>query len=204
MSNIAIIGSGSWGTALAIHLNKLGHNIKIWSYLKEEADLINQQHLCKFLPNVVIHEEIKCFTSIEETLKNTEIVLLVTPAKAVRETVIKMKPYVDNQIIVICSKGIEEDSLFTLDEVVKEILGEAKIAALSGPTHAEEVAIGLPTAIVVASENKEVRDRLQDEFISENFRVYTNSDIKGVELRRSYKKCYSYMCRDCSRMWIWR
>lgn len=204
MSNIAIIGSGSWGTALAIHLNKLGHNIKIWAYLKEEADLINNEHLCKFLPNIVIPEKIKCFTSLEEAIENTEIILLVTPAKAVRETVIKMKPYINNQIIVICSKGIEEDSLCTLDEVVKEILGEAKIAALSGPTHAEEVAIGLPTAIVVASENKDVRDRLQDEFISENFRVYTNSDAKGVELRRGNKKCYSYMCRYYSRVWLWR
>jgi len=203
MSNIAIIGSGSWGTALAIHLNKIGHNIKIWSYSKEEADLINNEHLCKFLPKVTLSEKIVCFTSIEETLKNSEIILLVTPAKVVRETVAKMKPYITNQIIVVCSKGIEEDTLLTLDDVVKEVLGDVNVAALSGPTHAEEVAIGMPTAIVAASENEEVRNRLQDEFSSENFRVYTNSDVKGVELRRCYKKRYSYLCWYCCRLWLW-
>lgn len=202
--NITIVGCGSWGAALAIHLNKLGHNIKMWSYSIEETNNFNATHKCKGLDDVTIDEKIICYNDMEEALKDAEIILLVTPAKAIRETLVKMKPYINNQIIVICSKGIEDDTLLTLDDVAKEVLGNVKIAALSGPSHAEEVAIELPTAIVIASENEEVRTTIQNEFMSENFRVYTNSDIKGVELRRINKKCYCNLCGYCSRLWLWR
>lgn len=204
MKNICIIGSGSWGSALAITLGLEGHNIKMWSFSEDEKDLINKEHKCKFLPNAVMPQNVYCTTSFEEAIQDTDIILHVTPSKFTRDTVKKYKQYVTNQPIVVCSKGFEKESLKTLDEVVKEELPDSEIAVLSGPSHAEEVSIDIPTALVVASENESLRDMLQAEFMNENLRIYTSEDVKGVELRRSFKKYYSVLCRSCSRNWAWR
>jgi len=187
MSNISVIGSGSWGVALAVHLSKLGHNVKIWSYLEEEAELINNQKKCKFLPKVVIPDNIECYTDFESALSGSEIVLIVTPSKVVRDIVKQFKQYITNQIILICSKGLEEDTLLTLDKVVEQELPDIKVGVLSGPSHAEEVAIGIPTAVVIASEHKDVQKKVQDDFMSENFRIYTSDDVIGVELGGAIK-----------------
>ena len=111
MKNIAIIGSGSWGVALGIHLAKLGNKIKIWSFMQEEADLINNERKCKFLPEVTLPEGIYCTTSYEEAIKESEIILHVTPSKFIRNTVKEYKKYVTNQTIVICTKGFEKETL---------------------------------------------------------------------------------------------
>ena len=131
MKKIAIIGSGSWGVALAIHLAKLGNEIKIWSFMQEEADLINKEKKCKFLPEITIPEGILCTTSYEEAINGSEIILHVTPSKFTRNTVKEYKQYVTNQTIVICSKGFETATLATLDEVFKEELPDTKLAILS-------------------------------------------------------------------------
>lgn len=131
MKNICILGSGSWGCALGIHLAKLGHNIKMWAYLQEEADLINNDRKCKLLPNAEIPENIKCFTEFKDAIENTEMILIVTPSKAVRQTLKKCKQYIENQEIIICSKGFEESTLYTLNEVVEEELPNSKIGGLS-------------------------------------------------------------------------
>ena len=151
MKNITIIGSGSWGVALAIHLAKNGNKVKIWSFAKEEADLINKEKKCKFLPNAVIPENIECLTSYEEALKGAELILQVTPSKFTRDTVKQYKKYVDvkNQPIVVCSKGIEKETAKTLDEVILDEIPEARVGALSGPSHAEEVSIAVPTVLVI-------------------------------------------------------
>ena len=151
MKNIAIIGSGSWGVALSIHLAKLGNKIKIWSFSEEEKDLINNEKKCKFLPNVKLPEGIECTTSYKEAIEGSELILHVTPSKFTRNIVKGYKQYVTNQPIVICSKGFEADTLLTLDEVILEEIPNAKIAVLSGPSHAEEVSIAIPTVLVVAS-----------------------------------------------------
>ena len=189
MKNIAIIGSGSWGVALAIHLAKLGNNIKIWSFLEEERDLINNEKKCKFLPNVVIPENIECTTSFKDALNGAELILQVTPSKFTRDTVKQYKQYVDvkNQPIVVCSKGIEKDTADTLDEVVLEEIPEARVGALSGPSHAEEVSRELPTTVVVGAETEETAIYLQKIFMNDVFRVYTSPDIKGIELGGSLK-----------------
>lgn len=187
MSNISIVGSGSWGIALAIHLLKLGHNVKVWSYSKVEAELINNERKCEFLPNVNLPENIKCYTDFKNALNDSEIVLIVTPSKVVRDVVKQFKEYITNQLILICSKGIEESTLLTLDEVVEQELPSSKIGVLSGPSHAEEVATGVPTAVVIASRHKDVQKKVQDDFMSENFRVYTSDDVKGVELGGAIK-----------------
>ncbi len=192
MKNICVIGSGSWGCALAIHLARLGNNVKIWSFSKEEAEIINNEKKCKFLPNVDIPENIYCTTEIEEAIKDTEIILHVTPSKFVRDTIKKYKKFVDNRPVVICSKGFESSTLYTLSEVATEEMPETKIGILSGPTHAEEVSVGIPTAIVVASKSIDVQYNVQDLFMSENMRVYTTSDVKGVELGGALKNIIAF------------
>lgn len=190
--NICIIGSGSWGVALGIHLAKLGNNIKIWSYKKEEADMINNERKCMFLPNVKIPDNIFCTTDFKQAIDKTEMILIVTPSKAVRETVSKFKKYVTNQQIIICSKGFEKGTLYTLNEVVEEELPDSKIGGLSGPSHAEEVSIGVPTALVIASKHQEVLDNVQDIFMNEALRIYTSNDIKGAELGGALKNIIAF------------
>lgn len=192
MKNIAIIGSGSWGVALGIHLAKLGNKIKIWSFMQEEADLINNEKKCKFLPEVTLPEGIYCTTSYEEAIKDSEVILHVTPSKFTRNTVKEYKKYVTNQTIVICTKGFEKETLSSLDEVFKQEIPNLKLAVLSGPSHAEEVSKAVPTAMVIASENEEIANELRDIFMNENLRVYTSKDVKGVELGGALKNIIAF------------
>lgn len=192
MKNICIIGSGSWGVALGVHLAKLGNNVKIWSYMEEEKDLINNEKKCKFLPNITLPDGIYCTTSYEEAIQGSEIILHVTPSKFTRNTVKEYKKYVTNQTIVICSKGFEKETLSTLDDVITEEIPHAKIAVLSGPSHAEEVSIGIPTALVVAAHNEETANYVRDIFMNENLRVYTSTDVKGVELGGALKNIIAF------------
>ena len=192
MKKISIIGSGSWGVALAIHLAKLGNQIKIWSFLEEERDLINNERKCKFLPNVTIPEGIMCTTSYKEAIEDSEMILHVTPSKFTRDTVKQYKEYVTNQPIIICSKGFEQATLETLDEVIQEEMPQAKIGVLSGPSHAEEVSVAIPTLLVVASKHEDVLKLVQDTFMCENMRIYTSSDVKGVELGGALKNIIAF------------
>ena len=192
MRNISIIGSGSWGVALAIHLAKLGNNVKMWSFSEEEKDLINNEKKCKFLPNVVIPEGINCTTSFKEAIEGTDFIVHVTPSKFTRNIVKQYKEFVTNQPIVICSKGFEKDTMMTLDEVVKEEKTNVKIAVLSGPSHAEEVSISVPTVLVVASKYDVVLKMVQDTFMSERMRIYTSRDVKGVELGGALKNIIAF------------
>lgn len=194
MKNIAIIGSGSWGVALAIHLAKNGHKIKIWSYEKEEADLINNQKKCKFLPNVEIPDNIECKLEYEEVIKGADLILQVTPSKFTRNIVRQYAKYVDikKQPIIVCSKGIEKETTLTLDEVILQEIPNARIGALSGPSHAEEVSIAVPTLLVIASEDEEVKNLVQDVFMNEYMRLYTSNDVKGVELGGALKNIIAF------------
>ena len=192
MNNIAIIGSGSWGVALAVYLANQGKKVKIWSFAKEEADLINNEKKCKFLPNITLPEGIECTLSYEEAIKNSEIILHVTPSKFTRSIVKEYKKFVTNQPIIICSKGFEKDSLKTLDEVIQEEMPEAKIGVLSGPSHAEEVSIGVPTVLVVASKHEDVLEMVQKDFMSKDLRIYTSKDVKGVELGGALKNIIAF------------
>ena len=154
MKNIAIIGSGSWGVALATHLARCGNTIKIWSFSEEEKDLINKERKCKFLPNLKIPDNIECFTDFEEVIKNAEFILHVTPSKFTRDVFKQYKQYVGEKPVIICSKGFEKDTLKTLDEVLEEELPGIRVGVLSGPSHAEEVSIAIPTVLVIASKDE--------------------------------------------------
>ena len=192
MKSICIIGSGSWGAALGIHLGNLGHNVKMWSFTQEEADIINNEKKCKFIPQATIPDNVFCTTDFKEAIEGTEMILLVTPSKFVRETIQKFKQYVTDQSIIICSKGFEESTLYTLNEVVAEELPNSKIGGLSGPSHAEEVSIGIPTALVIASQDDDLLKTVQDTFMSETLRIYTSYDIKGAELGGALKNIIAF------------
>lgn len=190
--NIAIIGSGSWGVALAVHLASLGHNIKIWSFMEEERDLINNERKCKFLPGLNLPENIQCSTNFEKVIKDSKFILHVTPSKFTRNIFKQYKQYVGNKPIIICSKGFEKETLETLDEVILEEMPEAKVGVLSGPSHAEEVSIAIPTALVIASKHQNILKTVQDAFMSEKMRIYTSNDIKGVELGGALKNIIAF------------
>ena len=192
MKNICIIGSGSWGVALGIHLAKLGNNVKIWSFLQEEADIINNEKKCKFLPGVDLPEGIYCTTSYEEAIMDSDVILHVTPSKFTRNIVSEYKKYVTNQPVVICTKGFEKDTLSTLDDVIKDEMPDVKLAILSGPSHAEEVSREIPTAMVIASEDEDLANEIRDIFMNENLRVYTSKDVKGVELGGALKNIIAF------------
>lgn len=192
MNNIAIIGSGSWGVALATHLANIGHNVKIWSFLEEERDLINNEKKCKFLPNLTLPKGIKCSTDFKEVIEGADFILHVTPSKFTRETFKQYKQYVGKTPVIICSKGFEKETMKTLDEVILDELPEARVGVLSGPSHAEEVSIAIPTVLVMASKDKEVRELVQDAFMCPHMRVYTSEDVKGVELGGALKNIIAF------------
>ena len=194
MKTIAVIGSGSWGVALSIHLASMGHNVRIWSFDEEEARIINEEKKCKFLPMAVIPNNIVCKNDFKEVIEGADFILHVTPSKFTRTIVKQYKEFVDceKQPIVVCSKGIEKDTALTLDEVVKQEIPNARVGALSGPSHAEEVSIAVPTVLVAASKDEEVRKMVQDTFMNEKLRVYTSEDIKGVELGGALKNIIAF------------
>ena len=190
MASVSLIGSGSWGCALAHLLAYNGHDVTIWSFDENEAAMINTEHEHKDkLPGVKLQESIKAVTSLKEACTGRDFLVMSTPSVFVRATARNMAPYVaDGQIIVSVSKGIEESSLKTLSEQLAEEIPQAEIAALSGPSHAEEVGREIPTAVVVGAEKKETAEYLQKMFMNGDFfRVYTSPDVRGMELGGSLK-----------------
>ena len=192
MKNIAIIGSGTWGVALAIHLSKKGNKIKIWSFSEEEANTLNTERKCKFLPEAVIDENITCYTDMKTVIDGSDIILHVTPSKFVRETIKKYEKYVTNQPVIMCSKGFEADTLCTLSQVIEQEMPNVKYGIFSGPSHAEEVSLGIPTAIVIASKDVDIQDMVQQLFMNEKMRVYTSDDVTGVELGGALKNIIAF------------
>ena len=195
MKKVAVLGSGGWGVALSLILNKNGHEVKLWSYSEEEKNMINNERRCKFLPEAVIPEGIVCSNDYATVLEDAEIVLVVTPSSAIRKVITDIKELVTKeQIFVLCSKGMEASTQKIYTDVIKEILPNQKIAALSGPSHAEEVSKFIPTAVVVASEDSAIAEELQDTFMNDIFRVYSNDDMLGVEFGGSLKNIIALAC----------
>ena len=187
MSKIGILGAGTWGIALARMLTNCGHVVTVWSAIPEEIESLSSTRQQKNLPDMVIPEETKFTVSVEDVCTNKDILLFAVPSVFVRSTTRSAAPYIsDGQIIVDVAKGIEPDTLYTMTQVMRDELDkagkQASLVALSGPTHAEEVARDVPTTIVSACEDMEVAKRVQDVFMNSCLRVYTNPDVQGVEL----------------------
>lgn len=175
-----------------IHAANLGNEVTMWAHSDEEYRQINENRKTKYLPNAIIPETIKCTKSLEEAIKNSELIFHVTPSKYTRETMKKYKQYITDQPVIICSKGFESSTLYTLSEVANDEMPNAKIGVFSGPSHAEEVSVGIPTAIVIASKYIDVLYNVQDALMDENLRIYTSTDVKGVELGGALKNIMAF------------
>ena len=191
MERIAVLGAGSWGTALSITLANKGHSVRLWSRDEENIKKINsERENKKYLKGCHIPENIMASSNIEYVLDNPNLVVVSVPSHAVREVIRKIAPYLNDVVIVNTAKGFEPETKKRLSVAIKEELPDQmreNVVVLSGPSHAEEVGLGMPTTVVSASENREAAEYVQDVFISYSFRVYTNPDILGVELAGALK-----------------
>lgn len=189
MSKIGILGTGTWGTALGVMLTRAGNDVEMWSAIEKEIDNLSSSRKHPNLPGMIIPEQVGFTRELESVCKNKELLVFAVPSIFVRSTAHKASKFISNeQIIVDVAKGIEAETIETLTEVIKDELQKdgkhegIKMVALSGPTHAEEVAVGMPTTIVSACEDYTVAQKVQDIFSNSYMRVYTNEDVKGVEL----------------------
>ena len=189
MAKISVLGSGSWGLALALLLHNNGHEVLLWSARPENArKLREKRENPDRLPGVRLPDEIDVLTDLERALKDVDVTVLAVASPYIRSTAHKMAPFVcKDQKIVNVAKGIEEKTLKTLSEVIEEEIPQGNVAVLSGPSHAEEVGRGLPTTCVISAHTQETAEYLQSIFMSPVFRVYTTPDILGVELGGALK-----------------
>ena len=189
MENVAIIGAGSWGIALAQLLANNGHKVTVWSIIEDEINMLKEKHEhVDKLPGVKLNDSIEYTTDLKNAIEGKKILVLAVPSPFTRSTAAKMKDYVkEDQLIVNVAKGVEEATLLTLSQVVEEEIPQGNVCVLSGPSHAEEVGRGLPTLVVVGAKKKEDAQYLQNTFMSDVFRVYISSDILGIELGAALK-----------------
>lgn len=189
MANVGVMGAGSWGTALALLLHSNGHQVTVWSINEEEVEMLSKEreHKSK-LPGVKIPEDMVFTSDMETAIKEKDFLVLAVPSAFTRGTARNMKPFVkEDQIIVDVAKGIEEDTLMTLSQQIEEEIPQANVAVLSGPSHAEEVGRGLPTAVVIGAKTEETARYLQEMFMNHVFRVYISPDMLGMELGGALK-----------------
>lgn len=205
MSTIGVLGAGTWGMALSRMLANSGHEVEVWSALPTEIDELQLTRKQKNLPDMKIPLSIKFTKSIEKVCTNKDVLLFAVPSIFVRTTAQSACRYIpDGQVIVDVAKGIETDTLLTLTNVIREELDKSgvhrnvKFVALSGPTHAEEVAKDIPTTIVSACENMETAEKVQNIFMNTCMRVYTNTDVLGVELCGALKNIIALAAGICS------
>ena len=186
---ISVIGSGGWGTAITLLLCSNGHKVCLWSYKKEESERLSKDRENReFLPGIGFGDADITFTNdIEEAAAFGEIIVSVVPSRAVPTTAKALGKCADGKILVNISKGIDEEKLQRLSETFQSEMPNSTIAVLSGPSHAEEVARGIPTTNVIACKDMEMAKTLQEVFMAPTFRVYTNSDVAGVEFGGALK-----------------
>ena len=191
---IFILGTGTWGIALAKELFDNGHQVTCYSKFIDEINKLKESRKQPNLPNLVIPKEINFVNELESS-KEADMVLFATPSIYIRSTAESFKPYYQGQLLVSVAKGIEKNTLLTMTEVIEDVLGiNNQVVALTGPTHAEEVSVGIPTCIVSACPNMDNAKKVQVAFHSEVFRVYTNNDRRGSELCGAFKNIIALAC----------
>lgn len=189
MKRICFLGAGSWGTALAVLCAHNGHRVTVWSAVKEETDMLREkrEHVDR-LPGVKLPESIVIEDDLEQACKEKDILVFSVASPYVRSTAKRVKPFVGKgQIVVNVAKGIEENTLMTLCEILEDELPEADVAVLSGPSHAEEVSREIPTTVVVGAKTEKTAVFIQDVFMGKNFRVYVSPDMIGIEIGGALK-----------------
>lgn len=189
MAKVSILGAGAWGTAIAILLGNNGHEVTLWSALANEVELLKtDRELKDKLPGIKLPDSVIISGDLESSCKDRDLVVFAVASPFVRRTAKMARPFIkENQIVVNVGKGIEETTLDTLTDILKEELDNADVAVMSGPSHAEEVSRGIPTTCVVGADSKATAYFIQDVFMSERFRVYTSPDVIGIELGGSIK-----------------
>lgn len=189
MKRVAFIGGGSFGTALAAMLGNKGLYVSIWDRKKSVVDNINKfRHNEKYLKNCVIPNCVTAYKDIQKAICGSDIVVLAVPSHVIREISVKISGYLrKDQIIVSIAKGIEEKTFKRLSQVIKDEIPDNTVVVLSGPSHAEEVAVNIPTAVVASSEDIKAAKIVQDVFMTDSFRIYTNDDLIGVEIGGAVK-----------------
>lgn len=189
MAKTAVIGAGSWGIALAKVLHTNGQEVTVWSIVKEEIAMLKEKHEhTEKLPGVKLPEDMIFTTDLEEAVAGKDHLILAVPSVFTRSTAKRMAPFVkEGQVIVCVAKGIEEETLMTLSDIVEQEIPAASVAVMCGPSHAEEVGIGLPTTVVSGARKRSVAEGVQDIFMNDVFRVYTSPDVLGMELGGALK-----------------
>ena len=189
MAEIGMIGAGSWGTALTWLLTNNGHHVTVWSALDAEIEMLKKDREQKSkLPGVILSEDTRFTTDLKAAVEGKDLLVLAVPSPFTRSTAARLKDVVeDGQIIVNVAKGIEENTLMTLSQILEEEVPQAEVAVLSGPSHAEEVGKGLPTVIVAGAKHKETAEYIQNIFMNEVFRVYASPDVLGIEIGAALK-----------------
>lgn len=192
---ITVLGSGGWGTALSLLLHGNGNEVTLWSFDAKEAEILRTTRENPMLKGVPLPEDLEIVNDFS-TVSSSQVVVFATPSFAVRQTAKNVAPYLkDGTLLVSVTKGIEADTGLRMTEIIgQEIGNRCKVVALSGPSHAEEVGRGVPTGVVAASPDLETAEQVQDLFMSRNFRVYTNTDIVGVELGGALKNVIALCC----------
>lgn len=192
MKKVTVLGAGSWGTALAMVLTENGHETLIWSHRDDQAKEINERHTNeKYLPNIQLPENLAATSDLKTAVEHGEILVFAVPTKAIREVAGQVMNYLNKKVLIVhVSKGIEPDTLKRISEILEETLDPSvveDIVVLSGPSHAEEVVLHHPTTITAACTNLRSAEKIQDLFMNHYFRVYTNTDVIGVELGGALK-----------------
>lgn len=198
-----VMGDGAWGTAIAILLNSNGHKVHLWGPFPENiCEIRKTKENSKFLPGIKIPDEIELFENIANAANGAELIVLAIPSQFLREILKKTpKEIFQDKIVLNLAKGIENETLSRMSEVVEsEIKNFKSYAVLSGPSHAEEVSQFMPTAIVSASKNKNTAEFIQNILMNKNFRVYTSSDLIGVELGGALKNVFAIAAGICDGM----
>ena len=198
MAKISVVGSGGWGTANAVLLANNGHEVLLWSYFEDESrELENKRENTQFLKGIKIPESVK-FTSDISKCSDADLIVMASPSYAMRAVAKSLSPYVkDGQLILNISKGFDDKSGMRLSEVIYSEIPNAKVASMSGPSHAEEVGIGMPTTNVVAHSDVNIAQYIQDIYMSSTFRVYTTDDIIGLEMGGSLKNIIALAAGIC-------
>ena len=189
MAAIGVFGAGSWGCAIAIHLSKCGHDVTLWAHRSETIEELRSTHMVgDKLPGIALPESINLTDQLREAVVGKDVIVLAVPSTAIRETAKIIWAYLSPKQIIVClAKGLEGKTRRPMSLVIREEIQLNKIVMLSGPSHAEEVAIEMPTALVAASEDMASAEYIQDVFMNEYLRVYTSTDVRGVELGGSIK-----------------
>ena len=194
--NIAVLGGGAWGTALALAAARAGRKVTLWAREVETVTAINTSNQNPdYLPGITWQEDVPATNSMADALKDAHAILLVTPAQTTRALCEEMKPYLKpGTPIVLCAKGIEQNTGSLLSQTLQSVLPEAVAAALSGPSFAHDVAKGLPTAVTIAAEDGAVADKLSAALASPSFRPYATDDLKGVQIGGALKNVLAIAC----------